>query len=131
MTPTDHEVAEQLATALESADAELFGPLLHPAVRWGGQEETEQTCHSCGDVLAWYRRLHDAGMRARVTETVVRNQAVVLTLALTGREQGPDGARPDVVHQVFHLEAGLVVDIRGCLQRGLVLAWADTPVVRS
>jgi hypothetical protein len=131
MPPTIHEVAEQLASALESADEELLGPLLDPGVRWGGEEETEQTCHSRGEVVAWYRQLRDAGARAQVTETVVRERAVVLTLVLTGREGGPDAARLDVVHQVFHLEEGLVIDIRGYPQRGLALAWADVPVARS
>jgi len=137
MTLTNHEVAERLVAALQSEDPQLLGPLLGPDVRWGGAEETEQTCHNRGDVLAWYRQLYDAGVRAQVTETLVREQAVVLTMALTGRGNGPDGPdrtdrpRQDVVHQVFHLEAGLVVDIRGYPQRGLALAWADTPRIQN
>jgi SnoaL-like domain len=131
MTPTNQEVADRLVTALQSENPQLLGSLLGPDVRWGGEEETEQTCHSRGDVLAWYRQLYDAGVRAQVTETLVREQAVMLTMALTGRESDPAGPQQDVVHQVFHLEAGLVVDIRGYPQRGLALAWADTPTPRN
>jgi hypothetical protein len=44
------------------------------------------------------------------------------------RDRGPDGPRPDVVHQVFRLAGGLVVDIRGYPQREVALAVADTPL---
>jgi hypothetical protein len=131
MTPTSQAVAERLVAALQSEDPRLLWPLLGPDVRWGGLQETKQTCRSRGDVLVWYQQLHDAGVRAQVTETLVREQAVMLTMALTGVENGPDGPRPDVVHQVFHLDAGLVVDIRGYPQRELALAWADTPTTRN
>jgi hypothetical protein len=127
MTLTNHDVAERLVAALQSQDPQLLWPLLGPDVRWGGAQETEQTCHDCGDVLAWYRRLRDAGVRALVTETLVCEQAVMLTMALTGRESGPAGPRQEVVHQVFRLEAGLVVDIRGYPQRELALAWWAGP----
>jgi hypothetical protein len=101
--------------------------LLAPDVRWGGEEETEQTCHSRTDVLAWYRRLQAAGVSAQITDTVVRLDAVVLTLELAGRDREPDGPRPDMVHQVFRLLDGLVIDIRGYPQRDVALHVADTP----
>jgi hypothetical protein len=121
-------VATRLREAFEAGDLALLEPLLHPDVRWGGEEDTPQTCHSRSDVLAWYRRLHAAGLRARVTETVVRDQAVVVGVELTGPERGLYGERPNQVFQVFRLSAGLVTDIRGYPHRALALKVADAPM---
>jgi len=131
MAHSSQDVADQLTAALETGDAHLMEPLLDPAARWGGEQETEETCHSRGDVLTWYRRLYDSGVRVEVTDIVVRERSVVLSMALTGSKTGPRGQLPDLVHQVFHLEAGLVIDIRGYPQREDALAWADTPIVRN
>ncbi|HEY3871998.1 MAG TPA: hypothetical protein VGM10_26785 [Actinocrinis sp.] len=131
MAHSSQGVADQLTAALETGDAHLMEPLSDPAVRWGGEEETEETCHSRGDVLTWYRRLYDSGVRVEVTGVVVRDGSVVLSMAITGSKAGPSGRLPDLVHQVFHLEAGLGIDIRGYAQREDALAWADTPIVRN
>ncbi|MFC1401801.1 MULTISPECIES: nuclear transport factor 2 family protein [Streptacidiphilus] len=129
MTPSPTQaVAERLREAFEAKDLALLGPLLDPKVRWGGPEETEQTCHSRGDVLAWYGRAQAAGMSAQVTETVVLDSAVVLALAMSGPALGPNAKRPDTVFQVFHLAGGLVVDIRGFQHRRRAVAFAEKPL---
>jgi hypothetical protein len=129
MSANAEATASRLTEAFTSGDLALLGPLLAADVRWGGEEETEQTCHSRSDVLSWYGQLQAAGVSAQITDTLVRDDAVVLTLELAGRDRGPDGPRPDVVHQVFRLsEDGLIADIRGFPQRELALAVADTPV---
>lgn len=120
-------IAERLREALETADPSLFMPLLHPQVRWGGEGDTPQTCRSRTDVLAWYGRLRDAGVRAHVEEVELRDHAVVLGMSLTGRDRGADR-----VFQVFRLAGeqadALVVDIRGFPERGQALAVADGPL---
>ncbi|MCW3045460.1 MAG: SnoaL-like protein [Actinobacteria bacterium] len=45
-------IARRLTSALEARDLESLGNLLAPDVRWGGEEDTPQTCHSRDDVLA-------------------------------------------------------------------------------
>ncbi|MGW7527328.1 nuclear transport factor 2 family protein [Streptomyces sp. NPDC054783] len=124
--PEPHEVATRLRAAFTAGDPVLFASLLDPWVRWGGEDETPQTCHSRGDVLAWYGRAQAAGVRAQVTETLVRERPVVLGLALTGPGQGSDGERPDQVFQTFRLADGLIIDIRGYPTREEALAVADT-----
>jgi len=128
MTSPDAEMmAARLREAFASGDLALLGPLLDPGVRWGGEEETEQTCHNRSDVLAWYGQLQAAGVSAQITDTLVCQDAVVLTFEVAGRDRGPDGPRPDVVHQVFRLADGLVIDIRGYPQREFALVAADVP----
>ena len=128
MTSTTQAVAERLREVFEAKDLALLGPLLDPAVRWGGPEETEQTCHSRSDVLAWYGQAQAAGMSAQVTETIALDAAVVLALAMSGPGLGPNRKRPDTVFQVFHLAGGLVVDIRGFQRREQAVAFAEKPL---
>ncbi|WP_037608415.1 nuclear transport factor 2 family protein [Streptacidiphilus rugosus] len=119
--------ADRLRQAMESADLGLFGAMLHPDVRWGGEQETPETCHSRSDVLAWHGRLHAAGVRAHVHEVILRPHAVVLELALTGPSAGPRGPRPDRVFQVFRLTDDRIADIRGFPTRDEALSLADRP----
>jgi hypothetical protein len=128
MTSTTQAVAERLREAFEAKDLALLGPLLDPKVRWGGPEETEQTCHSRSDVLAWYGQAQAAGMSAEVTETIALDAAVVLALAMSGPALGPNAKRPDTVFQVFHLADDLVVDIRGFQRREQAIAFAEKPL---
>lgn len=115
------EMAERLSAAFASGKLQSLEPLLHPKVRWGNDEETPDTCHSKGDVLSWYARAQRAGITATVTDSVVRDQAVVLALQVSGRE-------PIVLHQVFRLQDGLVRDIRGYPELDTAIATADKPL---
>ncbi|MCZ4102800.1 MULTISPECIES: nuclear transport factor 2 family protein [Streptomyces] len=127
MGETAQTIAARLQEAFEAGDLAQLGTLLDPGVRWGGKEDTPQTCHSCSDVLVWYGRLSAEGVRSRITETIVRDEAVVLGFDLAGPERGPDGERPNQIFQVFRLSGGPVTDIRGYPQRALALAVADVP----
>ncbi|HEY4460337.1 MAG TPA: nuclear transport factor 2 family protein, partial [Pseudonocardiaceae bacterium] len=88
-------VAAGLRTAYETADLDALSELLHPEVRWGGEEDTPDTCHSRSDVLTWYRRGYESGMRATVTEVLTRPEAVFLALRVSGRAPGTDVLRQD------------------------------------
>ena len=116
--------AEKLRQAFEQGDERLLASLLDPAVRWGGEEETPETCHSRGEVLAWYRKLKEAGVSATVEEVIDRGDVVVLGLVVSRPESGPESEISPVVFQVFRLVAGLVVDIRGFPEREVALSFA-------
>lgn len=115
---TADRVAAGLRAAYESADLAALGELLHPDVRWGGEQDTPDTCHNRSDVLNWYGRVYQSGLRATVTEVLTGPDAVLLALRVSGREPG----ETFVVHQVFRLTDGLVADIRGYPERELALA---------
>jgi hypothetical protein len=90
-----------------------LAPLLAPDVRWGGDEDTEQTCHSRGRVLAWYQRLRVQGVRVQVLGTRIRGDAVVLRMAVQWPEGWDDEElRRSTQAQVFRVRDGVVVDIR-------------------
>ena len=101
-------IAEHLRSAFEQQDLGILAGVLDPEVRWGGEEDTPETCHNRADVLAWYRGLIDRGFRATVAATAVEPDRVVLTLDVTR-----PGGGTTRNHQVFRIAAGHIVDIRG------------------
>ena len=100
-------LAERLRSAFEQQDLGILAGILDPDVRWGGEEDTPQTCHNRADVLAWYGGLNDRGFRASVVATTVEADRIVLTLDVTR----PDGGTSRN-HQVFRIASGRIVDIR-------------------
>lgn len=112
------DVAESLRAALVGHDMPRLASLMDPAVRWGGDEDAESTCHSRADVVRYYEGLHDAGVRAHVDEVVAHEQAIMLGTRVDWPDQDdPDEERPDQFFHVFRLRNGLVYDIRGYTDR--------------
>lgn len=125
MTSTPPQsTAEKLRVALEEGDEDLLASVLDPAVRWGGDQETPETCHGRVEVIAWYRGLREAGVSATVEEVIDRGDAVVLGLVLSLPDTGLASELPTVVFQVHRVTDGKVVDIRGYPERGEALRFA-------
>ena len=106
-------VAAGLTAAFAVGDLDQLAPLLAPDVRWGGEEDTGQTCHGRTQVLAWYRQLQVQGVRVQVVGTEIRGDTVVLRMAV----QWPEGwdeedLRRATRAQAFQVRDGVVVDIR-------------------
>jgi len=106
-------VAAGLTAAFAVGDLDQLAPLLAAEVRWGGDEDTEQTCHSRAQVLAWYQRLRAQGVRVQVLGTQIRGDTVALLMAVQWPDGWEDaGHRRSTQAQVFRIRDGLVVDIR-------------------
>jgi ketosteroid isomerase-like protein len=118
------DIAAALATAFQSADLDRLGQVLAPDVRWGGSTDTELTCHTSAEVLAWYERLREAGVRATVDDVTVLPSAVIVALHIAWPVSTAD--RPDRIWQVCQVRDGLVVDIRGFPDPALALDHAGT-----
>jgi len=106
------DIAERVKTALEASDLIAFRELLDPDARWGPSDDPAAGCHNRDEVLAWYERGRDEGMRATVTEVVVGTEKLLVGLKVAGTpaaiEQGGETDR----WQVLTLRGGRVVDIR-------------------
>lgn len=126
MSPSTDALAERLKVALESRDQALLARLLADGVRWGGDEDTSDTCHNRADVLRWYERLAAQGVRARVEEILHHGDAIMLGLLITWPDPVED--RTVLRYQVYRVEDGLIVDIRGCPDRTEALAVTEGPV---
>ncbi|MHB1533217.1 MAG: nuclear transport factor 2 family protein [Acidimicrobiales bacterium] len=119
---TAREFADRVRVALEAADLTAFRDLLDPDARWGPPDDPLSGCHNRDQVLAWYTRARDEGMRARVTEVVVAGgDKLLIGLKVTGTpaaaEQGGEADR----WQVMTLGRSGMVDIRGFDDRDAAL----------
>ena len=103
-------LAGQVRQALQAADLTAYADLLAPDVRWGPPGDPSPPCQNRGQVLAWYQRGRDAGIRARVTETLVSGDRILVGLKVTG-DQGSDGDRDR--WQVLTVRGGQITSIVG------------------
>ncbi len=104
------QIAEQLPAVLAQRDRVAFERLLAPDARWGGREDTEQTCHDRGQAGDFYAAVLAGGARLDVLDCVVVDDNQVLTrLEVTGRDGDPDSAYQTQV--LLTVRGGLVIDI--------------------
>lgn len=113
-------LAAQVREALEAADLEAYAGLLDPDVRWGAPGDPVPPCRNRGQVLAWYQAARDAGASARVTETAISGDKILVGLRLAG---GRTGARADR-WQVLTVRDGRIAAITGFTDRSEAALWA-------
>jgi ketosteroid isomerase-like protein len=121
--PETDAIAARVRAALESGDVTAYAELLDPEVRWGAPDDPNPSCQNRRQVLAWYERGHDAGVRARVTEVVAHGDKILVGLTVTGRAAEADGTVDR--WQVLTVANGRVVDIRAFDDRADAAARVD------
>jgi len=104
---TAETIAPRLRAAFERRDAAKLRDLLDPDVRWGGEEDTPDTCHNRAQVLARFGWLAVTGTKASITNVEVDGERIVLTWEVTEPEERAGRHR-----QTFTVARGRVVDIR-------------------
>jgi ketosteroid isomerase-like protein len=114
----------RIKVALESADLAAIKDLLDPDVRWGAPDDPAPGCQNRRQVMAWYQRGRQAGVRARVTEFVAHGDKILVGLNVVGspaaEAQGGEAER----WQVLTVQGERIVDIRGFDDRGEAAARA-------
>ncbi len=117
------DVAARLRAALTTRDRRAFEALLADDVRWGGADETPETCHSRADVLRRLDAQSAAGLRADLVEIAPGADALLVVLDVSRpAQQGFAGG--GTVYQVMRLHEHLIVDIRGYDSRAAAAAAA-------
>jgi ketosteroid isomerase-like protein len=106
-------LAQQVRGALSSADLSSCRDLLDPNVHWGGPDDPTASCQNRDQVLAWYRRGRDAGVRATVSEVAVAGDQIVVGLTVVGNQAGDDDTGVRERWQVLTVRDGRVIDIVG------------------
>ena len=119
---TGREDVERIAglvkAALEAADLSAFSELLDPNVHWGAPGDASPACRNRAQVVSWYQRGRDAGVRARVSEVLVLDQRTILVGLRVARSRPALEREPEVERwQVLTVEGGRVVDIAGFDER--------------
>jgi len=110
-------IARQLRVALESANLSEISHLLDPKVRWGSPGDPSPTCQSRKQVLAWYERGRDTGMRAHVADLEIVGDRILVKLVLTGTDAARERGGRAIRWQVHTVRDGRIVDIVGFDQR--------------
>jgi ketosteroid isomerase-like protein len=103
----------RIKVALESADLAAIKDLLDPDVRWGAPDDEAPGCQNRRQVLAWYRRGREAGVRARVTELVAHGDKILVGLNVVGRPAVEAQGGEEERWQVLTVAGDRIVDIRG------------------
>jgi hypothetical protein len=87
---TAAQIAPRIKDVLEAADLGDIAALLDPNVRWGAPGDPDQTCQNREQVIAWFQRGRDAGVRAKVTESTVYGDKLLVGMRVTGRQDSSD-----------------------------------------
>jgi SnoaL-like domain len=120
-------LADRVRHALGSADPTAFRDLLDPQVRWGAPGDRTSGCHDRDQVLAWYRRARERGVRARVTEVVPFGGNLLVGLRVSGDADAEDSGATIERWQVLSVRGGRIVDIRGFETRSEAASAAGLP----
>jgi hypothetical protein len=113
MTVSMDEIAVLVRQALLAEDLSAFTDLLDPNVTWGAPGARNPTCKSRDQVLAWYQRGRDAGVRGSVFDIEVFGDRLLVSMSVRGTEdaQGRGGAA--LRFQVLTVQNDKIVDIVG------------------
>lgn len=116
------ELLDRVRHAIESQDLDAFAALLAPEVTWGAPGDPNPACRNRRQVLQWYRRGFDRGVRAAVLDVIPLGESVLVGLGVTGNLP-PEGSGGQVERWlVLAFDDGLVSDIRGFEDRASALA---------
>jgi len=116
-------LAARVRDAMESADLTQIGVLLTPNARWGAPEQEVPTCRNSQQILTWYRAAKEKGVRAKVVETVVIGDHIVV-----GLKMRPNADEDGLRWQVLTVAEGRIDEIRGYESRGEATEYATSGV---
>jgi hypothetical protein len=124
MTDTIEETAALVRRAMAAEDVAAFAELLDPAVTWGAPGATYPTCKSREQVLTWYQRGRDAGVRGTVYDVEVLGDRLLVSLSVRGTESAQERGGAALRFQVLTVRNGMIVEIVGFDDKGEALSYA-------
>lgn len=106
-------LADRVRAAFDSADLTAIADLLAPDVRWGPPGDPSPPCQSRRQVLAWYERAKETGMRARVAGVTVLGDRLLVELAVRDTRASPAPRDESARWQLLTIRDGRIADIVG------------------
>jgi ketosteroid isomerase-like protein len=107
------EVAGLVRNALAAEDLSAFTDLLDPSVTWGAPGARNPSCKNRNQVLAWYQRGRDAGVRGSVYDVEVLGDRLLVSMSVRGTENAGERGGAALRFQVLTIRSGKVVEIVG------------------
>jgi ketosteroid isomerase-like protein len=113
MTKGMDEIAALVRNALAAEDLSAFTELLDPAVTWGAPGSRNPSCKNRNQVLTWYQRGRDAGVRGSVYDVEVLGDRLLVSMGVRGTENARERGGAALRFQVLTVRSGKVVNIVG------------------
>jgi ketosteroid isomerase-like protein len=99
--------------ALASEDLSAFTELLDPDVTWGAPGARNPSCKNRNQVLTWYQRGREAGVRGSVYDVEVIGDRLLVSMSVRGTEDAQERGGAALRFQVLTVRSGKIVDIVG------------------
>ena len=122
---TMDETAEQVRKALASEDLSAFADLLDPHVTWGAPGARNPTCKNRNQVLTWYQRGQEAGVRGSAFDVEVLGDRLLVSMSVRGTDDARERGGTVLRFQVLTVSEGRIVDIVGFDDKADALAHAQ------
>ncbi len=107
------ELAELVRRAMVAEDLSAFTDLLDPDVTWGAPGARNPSCKNRSQVLKWYQRGRDAGVRGSVQDIEVLGDRLLVSMTVRGTETAEGRGGAALRYQVLSVRRGRIVDIVG------------------
>ena len=124
MTDTIEDTAALVRRAMAAEDVAAFAELLDPGVTWGAPGATNPTCKSRDQVLTWYQRGRDAGVRGTVYDVEVLGDRLLVSMSVRGTESARERGGAALRFQVLTVRSGMIVEIVGFDDKAEALSYA-------
>lgn len=116
-------MAELVTRAIGAEDLSAFTKLLDPDVTWGAPGARNPSCKNRDQVLTWYERGRDAGVRGSVHDVRIVGNRLLVSLGVRGTENARVRGGTALRFQVLTIADGRIVDIVGFDDRAEALAF--------
>jgi ketosteroid isomerase-like protein len=113
MTKGIDEIAVLVRNALAAEDLSALAELLDPAVTWGAPGARNPSCKNRNQVLDWYQRGRNAGVRGSVYDVEVLGDRLLVSMSVRGTDNATERGGAALRFQVLTVRSGKVVDIVG------------------
>ena len=107
------ELARQVRIALAAEDLSAFTGLLDPDVTWGAPGARNPACKNRNQVLAWYQRGREAGVRGSVFNVEVLGDRLLVSMSVQGTDDAQARGGAALRYQVLTVRGGRIVEIVG------------------
>jgi ketosteroid isomerase-like protein len=118
------QMAEQVRKALVAEDLSAFSEFLDPDVTWGAPGASNPSCKNRNQVLSWYQRGQEAGVRGRVFDVEVEGARLLVTMSVRGTDDAQERGGTALRFQVLTVRDSRIVEIVGFDDKADALAYA-------
>jgi ketosteroid isomerase-like protein len=119
------EMASHVRAALAAEDLTAFSELLDPDVTWGAPGARNPSCKNRTQVLTWYQRGREAGVRGSVIDVEVIGDRLLVSMSVRNTENARERGGAALRYQVLTVRNGRIVDIVGFDDKAEALSHAS------